>query len=102
MPTATLTADDLILKHAANIAYVAEMETPATDLTEFTRHLDYAADNFDQASINGHEDLKTAATLLDQATEVEGAAREALLRRAAVLLRIVSEMTDEYRDMVGD
>ncbi|GHC37582.1 MULTISPECIES: hypothetical protein [Streptomyces rochei group] len=101
MPTATLTADDLILKHAANIAYVAEMETPATDLADFVQHLTYAARNFSLARINGHEDLETAATLLAEATEMEGT-QETLLRRAAVLLRIVSEMTDEYRDMVGD
>ncbi|WP_329474269.1 hypothetical protein OIE75_40870 (plasmid) [Streptomyces sp. NBC_01723] len=102
MTTATITLDSLIHQHADNIAYVAEMETPATNLGEFTHHLDYAADNFDQAHINGDDDLKTASTLLAETSEVEGAAREALLLRAATLLRIVPEMTDEYRDMVGD
>ncbi|CAL9667418.1 hypothetical protein SUDANB145_07232 (plasmid) [Streptomyces sp. enrichment culture] len=96
------TTADIINNHATNIAYVAEMSAPATDLAEFTRHLDYAADNFDQAGINGHEDLKTAGTLLDQATEAEGPDREALLLRAATLIRIIPDITDEYRDMVGD
>lgn len=96
------TADSLIRDHAESIAYVAEMNTPATDLAELARHLDYAADNFDQAGINGHEDLKTAGTLLNEAAEEQGDAQDILLRRASVLLRIVAEMTDEYRDMVGD
>ena len=102
MPTATISIDGLIRQHADNIACVAEMTTPATNLAEFTRHLDYAADNFDLASINGHDDLKTASTLLTQATTLDGNTQETLLRRTAVLLRIVPEMTDEYRCMVGD
>jgi hypothetical protein len=102
MATATITLDTLIRKHADNLAYVAEMERPATDLTEFLHHLDYAADNFDQAGINGHDDLKTAGTLLAEAANTEGDTREGLLLRAAVVLEVVRDMTDEYRTMVGD
>ncbi|MGX1220350.1 hypothetical protein [Streptomyces ambofaciens] len=102
MPTATITLDSLIRKCAKNIAYVAEMGTPATDLGEFTRHLTYAAENFDTAGVNGSDDLHSAATLLGQAAEVDGADKQPFLLRAAALLRIVPEMTDEYRDMVGD
>ncbi|MFE0207016.1 hypothetical protein [Streptomyces sp. NPDC058985] len=102
MATATITIDSLICKHASNIAYVAEMTTPATGLAEFTRHLTYAAENFNMAEVNGSDDLHSASTLLGQAAEVNGADKEPFLLRAAALLRIVPEMTDEYRDMVGD
>jgi hypothetical protein len=100
--TATITLDSLIRQHADNLAYVAENPTPATTLDEFLRHLTYAAENFDLAGINGHEDLETAGTLLSEAAETEGAAREKLLLRASVLLKEVRDMTDEYRTMVGD
>lgn len=102
MPTATLTVDSLIRQHADNIAYVAEATTPATDLGEFTHHLTYAAENFNMAGVNGSDDLHSAATILGQASEVDGADKQPFLLRAAALLRIVPEMTDEYRDMVGD
>ncbi|MFJ6069084.1 hypothetical protein ACIQHU_39345 [Streptomyces tendae] len=100
--TAMVTVDSLITQHAADLAYVAEMEQPATDLPEFTRHLTYAAENFNMAEVNGSDDLHSAATLLGQASEVDGADKQPFLLRAAALLRIVPEMTDEYRDMVGD
>lgn len=102
MTTATITLNSLISRYADNIAYVAEMETPATDLGEFTHHLTYAAENFNMAEVNGSDDLHSAATLLNQAGEVDGADKQPFLLRAAALLRIVPEMTDEYRDMVGD
>lgn len=102
MQTATITVDSLIRKHAANLAYAAEMDTPATDLGEFIRHLTYAANNFGLARINGHEDLETAVTLLDETGQADGADKQPFLLRAAALLRIVPEMADEYRDMVGD
>ncbi|MGX1254159.1 hypothetical protein RKD48_006670 [Streptomyces ambofaciens] len=98
MRTATIALDSLIRKHAANIAYVAEMTTPAADLGEFTRHLAYAAENFNMAEVNGSDDLHSAVTLLGQ---VDGDDKQPFLLRAAALLRIVPEMTDEYRDMVG-
>lgn len=102
MPTATTTIDTLIQQHTANLAYVAEMTTPATDPAEFTRHLDYTADNFDLAGLSGVEDLRTAGTLLVEAAEADGAAREAFLARVAALLKDVPDMTAEYRNMVGD
>ncbi|CQR59264.1 hypothetical protein [Streptomyces leeuwenhoekii] len=100
--TATVTVDSLIAQHADNLAYVAENPTPATNLTEFLHHLDYAVDNFHQAGINGHDDLQTAGTLLSEAANTEGDTREGLLLRAAVVLEVVRDMTDEYRTMVGD
>jgi hypothetical protein len=44
----------------------------------------------------------TAATILDEARAADGTARDAFLRRADKRLASVDEMTDEYRDMVGD
>ncbi|MBZ6211664.1 hypothetical protein KVH31_34780 [Streptomyces olivaceus] len=100
--TATPTVDSLIHDHATDLAYVAEKTTPATDLPEFIHHLTYATENFALAGINGHEDLYLAATLLSQTDDTDGAGRDALLKRAAVLLRPTWEMTTEYREMVGD
>ncbi|MEU5742036.1 hypothetical protein ABZ784_29095 [Streptomyces tendae] len=100
--TATVTVDSLIRRHAADLAYVAEATAPATDLDTFLHHLDYAADNFDQARINGHDDLNTAGTLLAETLEADGDVQERLTLRAAALLKVVPEMTGEYRDMVGD
>jgi len=100
--TATITVDSLIQRHAADLAYVAEQDAPAADLGELVHHLTYAAENFDLARINGHEDLETAATLLAEAGQAEDATRETFLLRAAVLLKEVRDMTDEYRTMVGE
>jgi hypothetical protein len=102
MPTATITIDSLIAQHAADLAYVAENPTPATTLDELVHHLTYAAENFDLARINGHEDLETAATLLAEAGQAEGADRDTFILRAAALLKEVRDMTDEYRTMVGE
>ncbi|MFJ9671364.1 hypothetical protein ACIRP5_11320 [Streptomyces sp. NPDC101221] len=102
MPTSTVTIDGLIREHAPAVAYIAEEPAPATCLAEFTRQLAYAADRCDKAGIAGAGDLATAGPLLlEGAVETGAAAKSALLRRAAVLLRIVPEMADEYRDMVG-
>jgi hypothetical protein len=102
--TATVTAEDLIKRYADDIAYVAEAETPATDLAVLAHHLDTAATNFDMAGINGHEDIDTAATFL---AEVDGAdddaERAVYLRKADKLLYpIVWDMVQEYRGMVGE
>ena len=102
MPAATITVDSLIAQHADNLAYVAENPAPATTLDEFLHRLDYAADNFDLAGIRGHQDVKAAGTLLAEAAATDGAAQERLLLRAAVLLKELGDMTDEYRTMVGD
>ncbi|MGW0015376.1 hypothetical protein ACWDVX_37220 [Streptomyces tendae] len=100
--TDTITIDSLIARHATNLAYVAEAAAPATDLDTFLHHLDYAADNFDQARINGHDDLNTAGTLLAETRDADEYVQEKLLLRAAALLKIVPEMTGEYRTMVGE
>jgi hypothetical protein len=54
------------------------------------------------AGIYGHDDVGTAATILDEARAADGTARDAFLRRADKRLASVDEMTDEYREMVGD
>jgi hypothetical protein len=101
MPTATITAVDIIRRYADDIAYVAEQD-PATDLDSFIGQLGTAEARFSMAGINGHEDVGTAARLLDEARAADGTARDAFLRRAGKRLASVDEMTDEYREMVGD
>ncbi len=102
MPTATITTTDIITRYADDIGYVAE-ESPATDLNTFIDQLDTAARRYDMAGINGHEDLETAAVHLGEASDAtEDDARGVFLRRADELLAPVSDMTQEYREMVGD
>ncbi len=102
MSTATVTIDGLIREHAPAVAYITDEPAPATTLAEFTRQLAYTADRCDKAGIAGSDDLATAVTLLlEGAAETGNAAKSALLRRAAVLLRVVPDMADEYRDMVA-
>jgi hypothetical protein len=102
MPTATITATGIVRRYADDIAYVAEQD-PATDLDEFTRQLGKAATNFGLARMNDFEDVEAAATILGEALDAEGdRTRPALLKRANKLLGSVSDMTEEYREMVGD
>lgn len=102
MPTTTITATDLIRSYANDLAYVAE-EPAATDLATLINHLATAGPRFSDAGINGHEDLETAATLLTEATQTsDRTVHNALLHRADKLLSPITDMTQEYRDMVGD
>lgn len=103
MTTATITADDIIRRYADDLAYVAE-EDKATDAGTLAEQLGTAARRFDEAGINGHEDMETAATHLMEAHHAtDDAARTVFLTRADELLYpIVWDMTQEYRDMVGD
>lgn len=95
-------AIDTVKRHADDIAYVAE-EDPTTDLDGFIAQLAIAAMNFDGAGINGHEDLEAAATFLAEAKDTASdSERKVFLRKADKLLNPVGDMTDEYRDMVGD
>ncbi|MEV3996722.1 hypothetical protein AB0K62_13730 [Streptomyces halstedii] len=61
--TKPITADSLIAKYAAGIAFVAE-EEPATTLHDFTYQVTVAAEHFEGAGINGGDELETAATYL--------------------------------------
>ncbi|WP_316779615.1 hypothetical protein [Streptomyces sasae] len=101
MTTSTITVEELIRRHADDLAYVAEA-APAGDLDAFLDQLGTAAGRFDEAGITGHEDLETAAVLLAEARDnTEETSRHTLLHRAGELLTPVWEMTQEYRDMVG-
>lgn len=105
MPTTTTTptAEDLLKRYAADIAYVAEAESPADTLTVLAHHLDTAATNFSLAGINDHEDIETAAGYVNEAAVTDDATeRTVFLRKADKLLKPVWEMTQEYREMVGD
>jgi len=102
--TATVTAEDLLKRYAADIGYVAEAEAPATDLAVLSHHLDTAATNFDMAGINGHEDIDTAAAFLAEVDSADDdTERGVFLRKADKLLSpLVFDMVQEYREMVGD
>lgn len=106
MPTTTdtVTAETLLTRYADDIAYVAEAEAPATDLSTLSHHLETAASNFDLARINGHEDIDDASRYVHDAHQADDATERAVfLRKADQLLHpIVFDMTREYRDMVGD
>lgn len=102
MTTTTITVDGIVRRYADDIAYVAE-DSPAADLDNLIDQLATAADQYETAGITGYEDVETAATLLGEAScTEETSTRDALLKRADVLLRQVSDMADEYRSMVGD
>lgn len=102
--TTAVSAEDLLKRYADDIAYVAEAETPATDLAVLAHHLDTAASNFDMAGINGHEDVDTASRHVnDGHIATDDAERAVFLRKADELLHpIVWDMVQEYRCMVGD
>ncbi|MFJ1561571.1 hypothetical protein [Streptomyces mirabilis] len=105
MPTTAITADDILRRYAADIAYVAEKDKDqATDIGTLADQLGTAARNFSMAGINGHEDVETASTFLSEAHHsTDDIERTVFLRKADKLLSpIVWEMTQEFRGMVGD
>ncbi|MEW5627216.1 hypothetical protein AB1388_11675 [Streptomyces hydrogenans] len=102
MTATVLTVETLIRRYADDIAYVAQ-QSPATDLAALISQLDTAAPRYAEAGINGHEDLETASSYLDEALRATGTDRDVFLRRADELLSpIVWDMTQEYRTDVGD
>ncbi|MEW1699472.1 MULTISPECIES: hypothetical protein [unclassified Streptomyces] len=103
MATTVITADTLVRRYADDLAYVTQ-QTAATSLAGLIAQLDTAAPRYDQAGINGHEDLETAALHLEDArTTTDKTARTASLSRADSLLRpLVRDMTQEYRTAAGD
>jgi hypothetical protein len=102
MTTTTITVNGIVRRYADDIAYVAGQDA-AIDLDGLIDQLATAAQQYETAGITGHEDVETAATLLSEASRTEEASTRAVfLKRADVLLWQVSDMTDEYRDMVGD
>jgi hypothetical protein len=105
MPTTVITADEIIRRYADDIAYVAEKDKDqATDIGTFADQLGTAARNFSLARIDGHEDVRTAAAFLHEAhISIDDNERTVFLRKADKLLApIVWEMTEEFREMVGD
>jgi hypothetical protein len=102
MNTTAIATTDIVTRYAADIAYVAEQK-PATDLDDFVGQLDTAVRNFGMAGVLGYEDLETAGILLGEALHAEDDTERAVfLRKADKLLKPIPDMTDEYRDMVGD
>lgn len=94
---------DLLRQYAADIAFVAEAEQPATDLVTLARHLETAASNFDTAGITGHEDIDSASNYVHDAHLAgDSPDRHVFLRKADELLYpYVYDMTQEYRCMVA-
>ncbi|MFE3429501.1 hypothetical protein [Streptomyces sp. NPDC059171] len=100
--TKNITAEQLIAKHASDIAFVAEQE-PATTLEDFNEQLDTAAERLGPtwADINGAEELDTAVTYLADAIQsTDDAERAVLVNRAARYLTNVDDVVEEYREMV--
>ncbi|GAA0501376.1 hypothetical protein [Streptomyces olivaceiscleroticus] len=96
--TQPLTLDELIARHADDIAYVAE-KTPATTAEDFIYQLTIASGRL------GDDDLTQAVAFLTTVTDAcegEDAAQTVFLNEAARCLHHVDELVEEYRLMVGD
>ncbi|MFJ9633764.1 hypothetical protein ACIRU8_39330 [Streptomyces sp. NPDC101175] len=94
-----VTPELLISWYADDIAFVAE-DSPAASLAEFAGQVGTAGSRMEDAGINNAEDFDTAATYLNDAVSLAGVEQAVLLKRAAGLLNNVTDMVDEYRDMV--
>ena len=94
-----VTVDKLLSWYADDVAFVAE-ETPATTLEAFAAQVGTAGSRMEDVGINNAEDLDTASTYLADATKASGTEQAVLLKRASDLLNDVTDMVDEYRDMV--
>ncbi|WP_326768835.1 hypothetical protein OG978_33705 [Streptomyces sp. NBC_01591] len=98
--TTPVTAENILARYAADIAFVAE-EQPATTIEDFIDQLQTVAERLDSAGIQGAEDLETAATYLtDAAGNTDDTKRTALLGRATKLLAYADDVVGEYRLMV--
>ncbi|MFF6844737.1 hypothetical protein ACFY8X_39105 [Streptomyces tanashiensis] len=97
--TAPLTADALVARYAADIAFAAD-ETPATNTGDFIQQL-YTAHRTlsDRSGISLADDLDTAAIYLTDAVQPDNtdAETQALLRKAADLMRDIPDAVGEYR-----
>lgn len=95
----TITADSLIAKYSADIAFVAE-EQPATTVYDFTYQVTVAAEHFEGAGIDGGDELETGTQYLaDAVASTDDTERAVLLGKAAEYLARADDMADEYRDM---
>ena len=94
-----ITPELLLSWYADDIAFVAS-DRPATTLADFVSQLGTAGSRMEDAGINNAEDLETAATYLNDADRLSGVEQAVLLKQAADLLNDVTDMVDEYRDMV--
>ncbi len=97
--TDTVTARDILRQYADDIAFAAG-EAPATTLEDFATQVATAGSRMEDAGINNAEDLDTASTYLNDAANASGTDQAVLLKRAGDLLNGVSDMVDEYRDMI--
>lgn len=103
MTTTTITAEEIINRYGADVAFVAEQD-PATDLAGLIDQLYTASRRFGEGGINNYEDVESAAVQLSEAFRdgTDETDRDAFLRRADELLTDVWDMTQDYRCMVGD
>lgn len=100
MTKQSLTPEAFISDYGKGVARVAEQKQRARTTSTFLRHLNDALHNLDVAQFDT-SDLETGAACLADAAEVEGAERQALLKRAAKHLRGLDDMCDEYMEMAG-
>jgi len=89
----------IISWYGDDIAFVASGR-PAATLSEFAAQVGTAGSRMEDAGINNAEDLGTASTYLADAANASGTEQAVLLQRASDLLNDVTDMVDEYRDMV--
>jgi len=98
--TAPLTTLALVARYGVGIAFVAE-EKPATTVPDFTTQLRTAYERMSNAGLSLADDLDLAADRLDDAEQATDPTEEqALLRKAADLMRDIPDAVDEYRSMV--
>ncbi|MFJ7416388.1 NUDIX domain-containing protein [Streptomyces sp. NPDC098077] len=92
---------EMVARHATNLAHLTgeQLAETGSDLIDQLRE---AEERLDRAGITGGDQLGEAAGLLDQALNIDldGGPQpeaQALLSRAVRLLRVLDEMTTEYR-----
>ncbi|MDV9195533.1 hypothetical protein [Streptomyces sp. Wh19] len=98
--TKILTADTILTRYAADIAFVAEEDAPATTIPDFTNHLRIAAEHLEMAGFTSAEEAEIVAQYLDDAHDSTDSAEQVVfMKRATERIGFVGDMADEYRDM---
>ena len=95
--TAVLTLNEIVAKHAEGVAFVADEETPAANVSDFVDHLRFAVEHLTMAGIDA-DDLDRGADFLAEAQNAEGVELDVLLKKANDYLAELGPMIDEYRD----
>jgi len=94
------TAHKIITRYAEDVAFVAQEDTAATTLAEFTRQLTTAAEYLSEVEVVGAEDAEAAAVYLSDAIHASPDEQHTLLGLAARHMALAGDGLDEYRLMV--